>query len=155
MKRLLCSLVALVLFLGIAGQAKAQFNYTELDVPGSTDTVARGINPSGQIIGTYYDVTNQIHGYRLDQGVYTTLDPSGSILTVPYGITPSGQIVGDYVDAAYNQHAFLVDKGGYTTFDVTGLGSEVPLVTGITPSGQLMGSYQGPDQIHRFLLDQG
>ena len=37
--------------------------YTTLDVPGSTDTFASGINASGQIVGYYAVSVNRSHGF--------------------------------------------------------------------------------------------
>src|SRR5262249_38493886 len=82
--------VALVVCLGIAGQAQAQFRYTTLDVPGSIFTNAQGINPSGQIVGVYGDAAGLAHGFLLNQGVYTTLDVPGAINTLAHGINASG-----------------------------------------------------------------
>jgi hypothetical protein len=48
MKRLLCGVVALGVLLGGAVQAKADYIYTTLDVPGSFNTIANGINDARQ-----------------------------------------------------------------------------------------------------------
>jgi probable HAF family extracellular repeat protein len=45
--------------------------YTTLDMPGSTNTVATGINDAGQIVGSYVDANGQ-HGFLLDNGSYTS-----------------------------------------------------------------------------------
>src|SRR5215813_2559520 len=100
MKGCLCSLVALGLLVGLAGDAKAQPTYvfTPLDVPGSSapsNTIANGMNASGQIVGVY-DRYN--HAFLFDQGNYTKLDVPGSNYTVATGINASGQIVGYYGD---------------------------------------------------------
>src|SRR5437870_637651 len=93
MKRFLCTLMALGLFLGMAGQATGQptYSFTTLDPPGSSsteETVAHGINASGQIVGRYRDVAGY-HGFLLDQGSYTTLDPPGTYYTETNGINAS------------------------------------------------------------------
>ena len=51
MKWFVLVLMSLGLFVGIPGQAKAQVLFTTLDVPGSTQTLACGINDTGQIVG--------------------------------------------------------------------------------------------------------
>jgi hypothetical protein len=46
-------------------------NYTPLDVPGSTFSLAYGINDSGQIVGSYAadpDGFGPFHGFLLDHG---------------------------------------------------------------------------------------
>jgi hypothetical protein len=52
-KQFFSGLIALSVFLGLAGQAKAQptYAFTTLDPPGSFTTRAGGINASGQIVG--------------------------------------------------------------------------------------------------------
>ena len=49
------------------------YNFTTLDVPGSTFSTARGINASRQVVGTY----DNAHGFLLSGGSYTTLDVAG------------------------------------------------------------------------------
>jgi hypothetical protein len=63
MNHLFRSLMALGIFVALAGRANAQRSYafTTLDVPGSLDTVAYGINGSGQIVGYR---TPQFHSRR-------------------------------------------------------------------------------------------
>src|SRR4051812_47733320 len=80
-----CSLIFLGLFLEITGQAKANYIFTTIDVPGSTLTNARGINDSGEIVGLF-TAAGTTHGYVLSGGGFPTLDPPGSTITVPLGI---------------------------------------------------------------------
>jgi probable HAF family extracellular repeat protein len=72
-------------------------SYTTLGVPGSNNTVANGINASGQIVGAYRDAAGNAHGFLLDQGRYTTLDVPGTTETWVGGINDSGQSVGSYL----------------------------------------------------------
>src|SRR5207244_8510517 len=80
--QLFCALMALGLFLGMAGQAQAQgaFNYATLDFPGSTATLALGINDHGQIVGRY-TAGGTTQGFLLSDGSYTTLAFPGSATT--------------------------------------------------------------------------
>jgi hypothetical protein len=101
-----CIVMALGLFLGMAGQTVGQptHNFTTLDVPGSSipnSTSANGINASGQIVGNYtvgmdespYFGASGSRGFLLDNGRYTTLDVPGWPFTSANGINASGQIV--------------------------------------------------------------
>jgi probable HAF family extracellular repeat protein len=83
MKQLSCGLMVLALFLGMAGQGKAQPTYvfTSLDPPGSTGTRIFGINDRGQIVGVFGDAFGKAHGFLLDSGTYTTLDVPGAQFT--------------------------------------------------------------------------
>jgi probable HAF family extracellular repeat protein len=47
--------------------------FTTIDVPGATTTNARGINDSGQVVGTYVDSTGT-HGFLYTDGSFTTID---------------------------------------------------------------------------------
>jgi hypothetical protein len=92
MKQFLYGLAAWGLLVGLPGLAKAQYNYTTLEVPGAASTSALGINASGQIVGSYDAGDRMPHSFLLDvDGSYTTLDPPGSIYTQAYGINDLGQ----------------------------------------------------------------
>ena len=80
-------------------------NYTWINFPGAEWTDPRGINDSGQIVGTYslgefiflegywVEVT---HGFIYDGSSFTSVDKPGVSYTKFHGINNSGQIVGFY-----------------------------------------------------------
>jgi probable HAF family extracellular repeat protein len=144
MKRLLGGLLVLALLLARPGQARADYIFTTIDVPGSAYTVASGINDAGQVVGYYNS-----HGFLLSNGTYTTLDATGSVVTQALGINNAGQIVGNYGDAS-GTHGFLLTGGSYTALDVPrsfGSASFAPSGTsanGINDSGQVVGGFQVP-----------
>jgi probable HAF family extracellular repeat protein len=140
MKRLFRGLVTLGLFLGFTGQAKAEFIFTTLDVPGSTSTIANIISNSGQIAGEYADVGGNSHGFLLSGGRYTTFDVPGSTSTTANGINTSGQIVGIFQDSGSAFHGFLLSGGVYTTLDVPG--STFTRAFGINDAGLIVGSFR-------------
>src|SRR5438552_10549418 len=72
----------------------AQGTYTQIDVPGSAQTVSYGINFGGDISGWYVDARNNFHGFLLSGGTYTTIDYPGSDFTAFYGINNLSQVVG-------------------------------------------------------------
>src|SRR5438270_184958 len=111
--------VALGLFLGVPGPAKAQYDFTTYDAPGSTRTAVNA-DSTNAIAGEFDDADGNTHGFVLSKGVYTTLDVPGSLLTVAEGINNRGQIAGLFVDADGNQHGFVLSNGVYTTIDVPG-----------------------------------
>src|SRR2546425_1114023 len=66
-------LVLCSLELGVSQSAHAQ-TVTTFDVPGARDTIPRGINPRGAIVGEYKDVIGG-HGFvRAPNGTVTTFD---------------------------------------------------------------------------------
>jgi len=94
----------------LVGYSNAQsFNFVSIDVPcascpgGIATTLAYGINPGGDIVGTYSDSQGQ-HGFLLSGGQFRTLDVPGSLVgasgTLPTqarGISPAGDIVGSFI----------------------------------------------------------
>lgn len=93
-----------------AGTAAQSFHYTTIDVPCSAcpggiarSTSAQGINPAGDIVGTYTDAVGKQHGFLLRGADFQTIDVPGALAgvagtlpTVARGINPSGEIVGNY-----------------------------------------------------------
>jgi uncharacterized membrane protein len=88
--------------------------YTTLDPPGSTLTVAQGINNSGVIVGLYIDKDGKQHGFVLSDGVYTTIDVPipGAINTEINSINATGQIGGQYQDGIGTMHGFVGTPAG-------------------------------------------
>ena len=56
--------------LGIPGLARAEFNFTTIDVPGSNGTAANG-NSTHEIAGQFEDSAVHTHGFVLNGGVST------------------------------------------------------------------------------------
>jgi uncharacterized membrane protein len=101
-----------------------------VDVPFSSSTATMDINSSGDIVGTYTDVTNKVHGFRLTQRDFRTRDEIGSrdgtlaaytfvaidfpgaTRTTAHGINDSGDIVGSYVDSGGKTHGYLLTRLG-------------------------------------------
>jgi probable HAF family extracellular repeat protein len=100
-------------------------SFTTLDAPGSTLTLALGINDAGQIVGEY-EASGRFHGFLLSGGSFTTLDPPGSTFTNALGINNVGQIVGLYSDASGRTHGFLAtsvpEPGSLTLLGLGALG---------------------------------
>src|SRR5581483_6001431 len=98
------------LLLLATGGAAQPFNYYTIDVPCSAcpggiarSTSAQGINPAGDIVGSYVDAVGMSHGYLLRGGHFTKINVPGSLAgvsgalpTVARAINPGGEIVGNY-----------------------------------------------------------
>lgn len=57
--------------------------FTSIDVPGALVTVARGINPQGEIVGWYVDsATQRQRGYLWSKGEFTWIDVPGATHTI-------------------------------------------------------------------------
>jgi probable HAF family extracellular repeat protein len=76
-------MLSIVAFLAIAPMAAdspanaANFNFTQINVPGEVDTVATGINDAGQIVG-YFSFT---HGFLDTGGNFIQIDVPGAFFT--------------------------------------------------------------------------
>jgi hypothetical protein len=73
--------------------------FTLLQVPGSSFTQALGLNNVGDVVGTYVDSMDNMHGfiYSLSSGTYQTVDdPLGVGTTTVNGVNDLGQLVGFY-----------------------------------------------------------
>jgi uncharacterized membrane protein len=152
--------VATVLVLGaMAGAQSANpvpaLTYSSLSVPGSTNTIAMGINNLGWIVGQYDDSLGG-HGFLYRNGIYRAFNVPGALDTEPSGINDTGQIVGAYEGTDSLTHGFLRTAAGYTTIDYPGALVTVPFK--ITTTGQIVGSFQyddGTGDYHGFSYDDG
>jgi probable HAF family extracellular repeat protein len=145
-KRLLCALVALSLFNGGAGRAKADYVFTTLN-----GFEATGINDSAQIVGA-----NDAGGFLYSGGRYTAINvptTNRDTATYPYGINNAGQIVGQF-GVGRVSFGFLLNGVNYTTFLAPG--STYTVAYGINAPGQIVGTYaDSGNNYHGFLLSGG
>jgi YVTN family beta-propeller protein/probable HAF family extracellular repeat protein len=129
--------------------------FTNIDVPGATQTAAWGINDYGDVVGRYFDpVANRDHGFLLHNGTYTIIDPPGTTETFALGINNQGQIVGYYNDSTGHTHGFLLSNGVYTTIDFPG--SNLTEVLKTNNFGTQVGIYLDSSNVeHGFQLQNG
>ena len=126
------------------------FSFTQIDVPGATDTEAYGINDAGQIVGAFGNNTG-VHGFLDTGGSYTTIVvPGAPLITTAQNINNVGQIVGIFGNN-FVQHGFLDTGGNFTQLDVPGLSGlqQYTIANGINDAGQIVGSYS--DSQHLFM----
>jgi hypothetical protein len=157
-----------------AGRTSQSFDYYTIDVPCSAcpggiarRTALGGINPAGDIVGTYTDAVGGQHGFLLSRGQFTTIDVpgelagvAGSLPTIARGIGPSGEIVGQYTapvssapfgSPAYCPKAgsaactkgFLYSRGEFFTVLFPGHPGTVP--GRIRPDGSMYGCFHDFD----------
>jgi hypothetical protein len=156
------ALAAAMLLVGSAAGAATTETFipTIVQYPGSSSTMARGINNSGDIVGTYACSpaagctltgaagTAGSHGFLLQDGVYTRIDVPGGTNTVARGISEQGTIIGHY-GAAGVTHGFAYSEGNYVypidvpaeLFDNPASAARQTLPVRISPQGDIVGCF--------------
>ena len=113
--------------------------FESIHVPGSSGTRAFGINPRGDIVGSYTDAMGT-HGYVLRDGEFTSIDYPGAAITEAWGINPRGDIVGNYsLPRESRIRGFLLSHGSYT--DISIGNHLITLPTKIGASGEIVGCF--------------
>ncbi|KAJ3143192.1 hypothetical protein HK100_003870 [Physocladia obscura] len=93
-------------------------SYLQLNVPGSTNTQAFGININRDVVGSFVDAEGVTHGFiatgaNTATPTYQSIDhPSAVNSTILNGINDQGYIVGFYLDAGGNTNGVLATPGG-------------------------------------------
>ena len=115
------ALLMLELSLGSVRTAPAGlYLFQQIDVPGSTDTIATGINDSDEIVGGFSN-TSGMHGFHLVGGNFTPpINFPGAPATGALGINNSHQIVGYFRDSSGQIHGFHLAGGNFTPLNVSG-----------------------------------
>jgi probable HAF family extracellular repeat protein len=140
MRRIFCGLAVSTLLLSAGAAFAANYRFTSIDFPNATQTLAYGVNASGQVVGAYTDAKGKGHGFLKVGNDYTPIDYLGAIETDAYGTNTSGQVVGIYRDANGNVHGFLLSGGVYTSIDFPNASETEADI--INASGQIVGFYR-------------
>lgn len=143
--------------LGIgAATAAGQMNYTymAIDYPEASNTGVFGINRSGEISGTFFDLKGVAHGFTYAAGKFTAIDYPNAERTFGFGIDDTGRVVGYYIKDDVIR-GFMYDAGTFTPLDYPK--ARVTRAYGINKSGQIVGAYQDTQHgaPHGFLLSGG
>ncbi|MBL6082779.1 hypothetical protein JMJ56_33040 [Belnapia sp. T18] len=142
----------------IVGETKALDGFllrngevTILDVPGSTRTLAYGVNDRGDVVGTYLDQESSPHGFLYSHGDYTSLDVPGSDYTQLTGINNRGQIVGSASGDETVAGGYVYENGAFNKITVPGNPDAFLIPDGINNQGVIVGSTSN----EAFVLDSG
>ncbi|MDP2225081.1 PEP-CTERM sorting domain-containing protein [Nitrosomonas sp.] len=133
----------------ISTMAHADWSIIDLS---STNSVAWGINDSGQVVGSFTSASGYTHAFitgpngigMTDLG--TLLGAAGSVAR---GINDSGQVVG----MSGNNHPFITGPNGMGMTDLGNLGGSYSSANGINDSGQVVGwsGIIGDSHSHAFI----
>jgi hypothetical protein len=125
--------------------ASAQYKFVNISVPGSTWTMASGINNNNEIAGSY-GTASGTYGFTYNPGNnswhYPITDPKGSGYTHANSINIAGTVVGYYWTPP-GRNVGMIDQPAGTFNDVLPAGcTENVVVTGINDQGTLSGYCQ-------------
>jgi hypothetical protein len=113
-------------------------------------TRAFGINPQGDIVGSY-TAGGKTVGFLLSDGAWTTIDYPGGTSSEAWGINARGDIIGRYTLAGRaGTLGFLFRNGEYTDISVPNPSRPdgkhlITLPTKIGSSGEIVGCYHNID----------
>ena len=114
------------------------YRYTTIDVPNGSQTVARGINAHGDVIGSYTDSDGVGHDFLFHNGVFSNIVYPGDKVAGARALNARGDIVGSLADGD-GDHGFLLRDGKITKIDFPGAVSTIAF--GINNSGDITGQY--------------
>jgi len=108
-----------------AQNTKVAFTYSNgefvaIDPPGSTATVAQGINDKGEVVGAYVDSANIQHGFLFNGKQYTSLDVPNHTSPDAWSINDKGLIAIFAVNSKSLYDSFLFNGKTYTNVNFKG-----------------------------------
>jgi probable HAF family extracellular repeat protein len=125
--------------------------WTDLGTLGGRNSYARGINPTGQVVGDSETATGQTHAFLWSRGVMLDLGTLGGDYSIAHGINAAGQVVGESRTGTGEAHAFLWEEGRMT--DLGTLGGNSSAAYAINAAGQIVGrSSTGTDIFSHAVL---
>jgi probable HAF family extracellular repeat protein len=128
------------------------YRYVKIDVPNGGQTIARGINARGDVIGDYVDANGVGRDFLLHNGVYTNIDYPGGA-GAARAINARGDIAGA-LDDADGGHGFLFHDGKITKIDYPG--AIETRAFGINNTGDITGQYTNKfGVVFGFILKDG
>ena len=123
--------------------------FEPINVPNAVATRAFGINPQGDIVGSY-TAGGMTHGFLLRDGVFTSIDYPNSTSTEAWGINARGDIIGRYTKAGRpggtGSLGFLLRTGEFVDISIPNPSRPdgkqlITLPTKIGASGEIVGCY--------------
>ena len=123
--------------------------YVDILVPGSTLTIAQGMNAAGQLVGSAHVVGTE-SWLRQPDGTMVFFQLDG-MSTRARGINDFGVMTGNLDDALGNLHAWVGTSAGYELIDVPGAVNGT-VGEAINNAGQVSGFYyDAADNPHGFI----
>jgi uncharacterized membrane protein len=134
--------------------SRAGISFNTFVVPGSSSTIASGVNNAGKIVGSYFTVSSNVwHGFENAAGRPITIDYPGAQQTFPTGINNQDQIVGSYVPQSEPVTGFVLSKGHFATLSVEGASETLPAA--INDSSAVVGWWDTAVYAYPFIYIDG
>jgi probable HAF family extracellular repeat protein len=127
--------------------SQQSFQYTTLQVPGSSQTFATAVNNNGDIVG-YSESDGIASGFLYTNGSFQTISPCPHGGVEPMGTNDQGVIVG-----TCNDGAFMYQNGNVTYLAYPK--ATATFLTGINNEGVIMGGWQRGSSTHSFAYSNG
>jgi len=110
-------LLALSFLVGVMPCAQGQqYKFQRLNPPGSTYSVAFGVNNNGVVVGSFVNASSEFEGFAYKSGKYEAIVFPGAVgFTQASGINDSNTVVGDFTGSDHFTHGFLVTPDGHFT----------------------------------------
>jgi len=118
--------------------------FTNIDVPGSQQTYALGINDSGKISGTFIGGEGLLHGFVLTGGQFIKIDYIGASQTFIGGINNTDTTVG-WSQTGSAIHGLVLKGNSFRAFDVDFPGVVWTKPIALNDVGQVVGTYLAPE----------
>lgn len=130
-----------------------QFQYTTLQVPGSSSTQALGVNNNGDIVGEFSS-GGEVQGFLYSGGTFQTIACPGMSTTAATGINDFGVIVG-YCSSSSVQQGFVYQNGTFTYLVYPA--STGNWAFGINNQDEIVGQYYTATapHVHAFIYGNG
>lgn len=118
-----------------------------------TNSIATGVNNSGQIVGIWRDTSGTTHGFLDSGGTFSSIDIPSGLIGQALGINDAGLISGVFTSAGAS-FAFVEDAADLGNFSYPDAPAGV-VSAYINDSGQIAGSYSIGNNEQGYLLDNG
>jgi hypothetical protein len=120
-----------------------------LNINGSMNAMANGINSAGTTVGT--DGSN--NAFTLNGTIFGPFIPGGGVSAVAFGINDKFAVSGQYTTPVDTTPGFLLNDGTHTTINAPS-GPNVVNAQGVNNNGLVVGFYLGTDgQVHGFTFN--
>lgn len=142
------------LLLSTPGLARAQYDFTTIDIPGSIYTAVDG-NSTHALVGEFDDTDENTHGFVLDKKGFTQIDAPDAVgYTSVNGVNARGELAGIYTDSTGQAFGYFWRNGQFTPITVPD--STFTIATFLNVHGEVVGfSRKNLEPRHGYIWRDG